>query len=49
MFLLLIYSDKKSSSETLLEKDGSTSMHYKNIQILTTKMFKVKDVMFSNY
>ena len=41
-FLRLIYSDKKSSYENLLEKDNPVSIHYNNIQQLATEMFKVK-------
>ena len=40
--LRLIYSDKKSSYENLLEKDNSVSMHQKNIQALAIEMFKAK-------
>ena len=40
--LRLIYSDKKSSYENLLEKDNSVSIHHKNIQALPIEMFKVK-------
>ena len=40
-FLRLIYSDKTSSYENLLEKDNPVSIHY-NIQQLATEMFKVK-------
>ena len=40
--LRLIYSDKKSSYENLLEKDNSVSIHHKNIQELAIEMFKVK-------
>ena len=39
--LRLIYSDKKSSYESPLEKNNSVSIHHKNIQALTIKMFKV--------
>ena len=41
--LRLIYSDKNSSYENLLEKDISLSIHHKNIQTLETEMFKVKE------
>ena len=40
--LRLIYTDKKSSCENLLEKDNSVSIHHKNIQALAIEMFKVK-------
>ena len=36
--LRLIYSDKKSSCENILEKDNSISIHYKNIQALAKDM-----------
>ena len=41
--LRLIYSDKKSPYENLLEKDHSVSIHHKNIQALAIEMFKVKN------
>ena len=40
--LRLTYSDKKSSYEKLLEKDGSVSIHHRNIQALAIEMLKVK-------
>ena len=40
--LRLIYSDKNSSYENLLEKDNSVSISDKNIQALAIEMFKVK-------
>ena len=40
--LRLIHNDKLSSYEELLEKDGSISIHYKNIQSLATEMFQIK-------
>ena len=39
--LRLIYNDKHSSFEELLEKDNSVSIHYKNLHVLATEMFKV--------
>ena len=43
--LRLIYINKKSSYENLLEKDNSVSIHHKNIQALAIEMFKVKHKM----
>ena len=40
--LRIIYSDKQSSFKTLLEKDGSVSVHNRNLQILATEMSKIK-------
>ena len=39
--LRLIYNDKRSSFDDLLEKDNSVFIHYKNQQALAIKMFKV--------
>ena len=39
--LRLIYNDKRSSFDDLLEKDNSVFIHYKNLQALAIKMFKV--------
>ena len=39
--LWIIYGDKQSSFEKLLEKDSHVSIHEGNIQILATKMHKV--------
>ena len=44
-FLRIIYGDKQSSFEELLEKDSSASIHERNIQILATKMYKVSKGM----
>ena len=41
--LQTIYSDKQSSFETLLEKDDSVSVHNRNLQILATEMYKIKN------
>ena len=37
----LIYGDKTSSFEELLEQDKSVSIHTRNLQMLVTEMFKV--------
>ena len=39
--LRLIYNDKRSSCEDLLEKDNYVSIHHKNLQALAIEMFKV--------
>ena len=41
--LRIIHSDKQLSFETLLEKDGSISIHNRNLQILATEMYKIKN------
>ena len=41
--LRIIYSDKRSSFETLLEKDGFVSDQNWNLQILATEMHKIKN------
>ena len=41
----MIYCDKQSSFEELLEKDSSVSIHERNIQILATEMCKVSKGM----
>ena len=40
-YLRIVYSDKTSSFEELLEKDGSVTIHTRNLQVLATEMFKV--------
>ena len=39
--LRIAYSYFKSSFENVLEKDGTVSIHVKNLQILTAEMFKI--------
>ena len=39
--LRIIYNDKHTSFEELLEKDKSVSIHQKNLQVLATEMFKI--------
>ena len=40
--LRLIHNDKLSFHEELLEKDGSVSIHHKNIQSFAAEMFQIK-------
>ena len=42
IYVRLIYSNKTSTYETLLERDISVSMHHENIQTLATEMFHLK-------
>ena len=39
--LHIVYSDKTSSLEKLLDKDGSVAIHTRNLQVSATEMFKV--------
>ena len=39
--LHIVYSDKTSSFEELLDKDGSVTIHTRNLQVLATEMYKV--------
>ena len=39
--LRIVHSDKTSSFKQLLEKDGSVTIHTRNLQSLTTEIFKV--------
>ena len=39
--LQLIYNDKRSLFEDLLEKDDSVSIHHKNLEALAIEMFKL--------
>ena len=39
--LRVLYGDKSSSFEKLLEQDKSVTIHTRNLQILATEMFKV--------
>ena len=41
----MIYCDKQSSFEELLEKDSSVSIHERNIEILAAEMYKVSKGM----
>ena len=39
--LRLLYGDKSSSFQKLLEQDKSVTIHTRNLQVLATKIFKV--------
>ena len=39
--LRIVYSDKTSSFEELLDKDGSVTIRTRNLPVLATEMFKV--------
>ena len=39
--LCIVHSDKKSSFEKLLEKDGSVTIHTRNLQTIATEIFKI--------
>ena len=39
--LHITYSDKTLSFEKILEKDGSATIHTRNLQTVATEMFKV--------
>ena len=43
MTLRMVYQDYVSSFTELLEKDKSTTIHNRNIQLLATELFKVKN------
>ena len=45
--LRIIHSDKQSLFEMLLENDGSASLHNRNLQILATEMYKIKNNVLS--
>ena len=40
--LRIIYNDKKSTFYEFLEKDGSVSIHKRNLRFLACEMFKLK-------
>ena len=43
--LRITYNDRTSTFEELLNKDNSVSIHLRNLQVLVTKLYKVKSNM----
>ena len=43
--LRITYNDRTSTFEELLNKDNSVSIHHRNLQVLVTKLYKVKSNM----
>ena len=43
--LRLTYKNNQSSFKELLEKDHSVKVHHKNVQVLVTEIFKVKNYL----
>ena len=43
--LRIVYQDYGSSFTEPLEKDNSTTIHNRNIQLVATELFKVKNVL----
>ena len=41
--LRIVYQDKQSSYENILVKDGTVSMHLRNVQTLAIEMYKIKN------
>ena len=41
--LRITWKEKSSSFQDLMRKDNAVSIHHRNIQVLTTEMFKVKN------
>ena len=45
--LRIVYNDKVSSFSALLERDNSVTIHSRNLQVLATEIFKVKNNLAS--
>ena len=43
--MIMINNDKQSSFNELLAKDGSVSIHKRNLQVLATEMYKISNSM----
>ena len=48
-WLRIIYNGKQSSFKELFEKDSSISIHEKNVQILATEMYNIRNNFSSLY
>ena len=46
--LRIVYNDKMSSFENVLEEDSSVSIHNRNLQVLATEMFKINRAISSS-
>ena len=47
--LRIVYPDYPSSFTELLAKENSTSIHNRNIQLLVTELFKVKNGLLPRF
>ena len=45
--LTIVYNDHSSTFEDLLKKDNSVSVHYRNICLLATELYKAKNNLSS--
>ena len=43
MYLGTMYNEKQSQSNNLLEKDGSVSIHERNLHVLATESYKLSN------
>ena len=46
--LTLTFKDNQSSFKQFLEKNHSMTVHHKNVQVLVTQIFKVKNILATN-
>ena len=45
----LVYSDKTSTFQELLDKNKSVSVHYKNIQVLATEIYEAVNDLLATF
>ena len=43
-----VYKNKKATYDELLRKDNSVRVHHRNLQLLATEIFKVKNDLATN-